>query len=258
MKRPDTLTVIAITVVVAVITDLLHEALGHGGACLLSHGQPILLTTVSFDCSFDSRFISAGGTLVNLLAGTVFLFAGRAVRSPRLKLFFWLLLTFNFLDSGGYFLFSGIANIGDWADVIRGFRPSWAWHALLTAVGAASYLFFVWISLRELQPLLSPDQPTRLARARRYLLIPYFTHGTLFTSAGLFNPIGMILVAISAMAASFGGCSAMVWMGLWLRGNLIAPPAEEGAIVERSPAWIAAAVVLAVPFVFVLGRGIRF
>ncbi len=256
-RQHDFLTVIAITLVATPITDLLHELVGHGGACVLSGFHPLVVSTVHFECSMDSRFVSAAGTLVNLVAGTIFLLIARKIRSPRLRLLFWLMMTFNFLDAGGYFMFSGMANIGDWAAVIQGLEPAWAWHVTLTVIGIMLYLYFVRLSLVELQPLLSPDQHERLRRARRLLLVPYFTHGVLMTIAGLFNPVGMILVAISAMAASFGGCSGMLWMGMWLRGNLIRPPAEEGPTIGRSLAWIAASVAVAIPFIFVLGRGVH-
>ena len=257
-RPPDTLTVIAITIVAGAISNVLHEAVGHGGACLISGLHPIALSTVHFECSFDSRLVDAGGTIVNLIAGAIFLFAAKAAHTPRLRLFFWLLTTFNLLSAGGYFLFSGVGNIGDWAAFIQGLHPAWAWRLALVALGIVTYPLFAFISLRILQPLLSPDQSTRLGRARRYLFIPYLTNGTLHTIAGLFNPVGMILVAISAMASSFGGCSAMLWMGSILRCSLIAPPNEESAPVERNSAWIASAAIVAVVFIVVLGRGLRF
>jgi hypothetical protein len=257
-RRPDTLTIIAVTVMAAAITDVLHEAIGHGGACLLSGLHAIALSTVHFECSFDSRLVSAGGTLINIIAGGLALLALRVAHAPRWKLFFWLLLTFNWLDAGGYFLFSGIGNIGDWAAVISGLQPVWAWRAGLTLLGVVCYLLVVWIVLRELQPMLSPDQAERLRRARRLLLIPYFTHGILLTVAGLLNPVGMLLVVISAMAASFGGCSAMLWMGSLLRGSMIPGPSREGPPVERSIPWIVVSAITAAMFVFVLGRGLHF
>ena len=256
-SQHDVPTVIAITAVATAITDVLHEFVGHGGACVLSGFHPLSVSTVAFECSMDSRFVAAGGTLVNLIAGTIFLLIARKMRSPSARFFFWLLMTFSFLDAGGYFMFSGIANIGDWAMVIQGLQPAWAWHVTLTVIGVTLYLFFVRVSLVELQPLLSPDRNERLRRARRLLFIPYFTHGILMTIAGFFNPVGIILVVISAMAASFGGCSGMLWMGMWLRGNLIRTPAQERPNIAQSWTWIAAGIVVAIPFIFVLGRGIR-
>jgi hypothetical protein len=44
-------------------------------------------------------------------------------------------MTFNLFEAGGYFLFSGIGNIGDWAAVVAGWRPAWAWRVALVALG---------------------------------------------------------------------------------------------------------------------------
>jgi len=256
-RKPDTLTVIAISVVAAAVVDILHELVGHGGACLLSGAQPLVVSTVHFECSVDSRFVSAGGTIVNLIAGAICWVVARHVTAPRLRYFLWLTMVFSFLDGGGYFLYSGVANIGDWSYVIHDLHPAWAWRVGLTVLGFFLYWWFVVVSIRALQPLLSPDQEMRLQLTRRLTFIPYFTNGVLLTVAGLLNPVGMMLVAISAMAASFGGTSGLLWMGMLQRGDDIPPPHEEGATITRSNAWIGTGAVVAGIFILVLGRGVH-
>jgi hypothetical protein len=255
-RTPDVLTIVSIAAVAAAITDVLHEGLGHGGACVLSGARPLVISTVHFECSVGSRILSAGGTIVNLIAGVICLFAARKVRAPRIRYFFWLLMVFNLLDAGGYWLYSGVGNIGDWAYVIHGWRPAWAWRIGLVVLGVISYWYFVVLSSNELRPLLSQDRGVSLQWARLFTFPAYFTNGVLLTVAGLFNPVGMMLVAISAMAASFGGTSGLLWMGKIATSE---SPKEtiEGKSIERSFAWIAAAVVVAGIFIFVLGPGIR-
>jgi hypothetical protein len=70
-RKPDTLTVIAISVVAAAVVDVLHELVGHGGACVLSGARPLVVSTEHFECSVDRRMISAAGTIVNLIAGAI-------------------------------------------------------------------------------------------------------------------------------------------------------------------------------------------
>ena len=133
--KPDVLTIAAITVVASVIANFIHEGLGHGGMCIATGGQPLALSTVHFECIPESRLVAAGGTLANLIFGALFWGAARAVRqSATWRYFFWLLMTFNLLEAGGYFLFSGIGNIGDWTAVVAGWRDggqrgrgAWAW-----------------------------------------------------------------------------------------------------------------------------------
>jgi hypothetical protein len=256
---PDTLTIIAIAVVAIVVADVLHEGAGHGGACLLTGGHALALSTVHFDCDNDGRLVAAGGTIVNFIAGLIFWLASRrATRSTHLRYFLWLSMTLNFFAAGGYFLFSGVGNIGDWADVIAGFQPAWLWRTGLTLVGVGSYGLFMWISLLEMRPFLPKTGPERWKRARKLSLVSYFTDGILACIAGLFNPVGMILVAISAAAASFGGASGLYWMWNWLKGPRIPAGSFEMPPLTRSRGWIVVASILAVVFVAVLGPGLKF
>ncbi len=255
--RADVWTVMAIAVIAYATAGILHEGIGHGGACLLTGGKPVLLTSLSFDCSEEGRRVAAGGTTLNLLAGLVCWIGLRVVsRAPRLRYFLWLSMTVNLYQGGGYFLFSGIANIGDWAAIINGLEPAWLWRIGLSVVGAVSYSLFIWISLRELRPFLSQRQPERWQSGRRLMMTPYFAGGVLSCVAGMLNPVGMILVAISAAAATFGGTSALAWTWQFLRR-----PAADHLVpvrISRSPAWIIAGGILAVLFVVVLGPGIKF
>ena len=119
--QPDRLTIAAIAIAATVIADVIHEGLGHGGMCAATGGQPLALSTVHFECNVDTRLVAAGGTVANLIFGALFWVAARAVKqTASWRYFFWLLMTFNLLETGGYFLFSGIGNFGDWAIVVAG------------------------------------------------------------------------------------------------------------------------------------------
>jgi hypothetical protein len=259
MERPrthDTVTIIAIAVVAAAITDVLHELVGHGGACVLTGAQPILFSTVHFECSTETSFLAAGGTIVNLIAGAVCFVLARATRGPRLRYFLWITMVFNLLDAGGYWLYSGVGNIGDWSYFIHDWHPAWAFRVGLTVLGLVSYYLFVVLSARELRPWLAMEEAERRRRTRKLTFLPYFTNGILLTVAGLFNPIGMMLVAISAMAASFGGTSGLLWMGQLPASQQITSLPDNN-VIERSRAWLITALVVGCVFVFLLGRGVR-
>ena len=134
--KPDLLTIAAIAIVATVIADFIHEALGHGGMGLASGGLPLMLSTVHFECFPDARLVAAGGTIANLLFGMLFWITVRVIeRSPSWRYFSWLSMTFNLFEAGGYLLFSGIGNIGDWAIVVAGWQPAWAWRMGLAALG---------------------------------------------------------------------------------------------------------------------------
>jgi hypothetical protein len=256
----DLWTIAAIAIAAMVIADFIHEGLGHGGMCVATGGQPLVLSTVHFECSADTRLVAAGGTLANLIFGALFWVAARGVKqSAPWRYFFWLLMTFNLFDAGGYFLFSGVGNFGDWAAVVAGWQPPWAWRVGLVALGTVTYfLLFVPLCLRELRPFLGKDAELRVQRARQLTLVPYLTAGILSCAAGALNPVGPLLILISAAAASFGGHSGLAWMWALLYSPRIPSSGLQMPEIERNRGWMIAAVVLAIVFIAGLGPGVRF
>jgi hypothetical protein len=259
-KPVDLATVISLGILAYILSNITHEALGHGGACLITGGHPLLLTTVNMECSVDNRFVIAGGSLMNALAAVFFLLLLRATsrNSPRLKYFAWLSMILNLLSPAGYLAFSGIGGFGDWAQFIQGFPAQWVWRIALTIIGSALYILFVHRSLLELRPLIGTDPRQRITQAIRLTRAPYFAGGTLACIAGAFNPQGWILIALSAAASTFGGSSALLWSPNWLRGKSIpAGPDPEPLPIEKSWPLILTAAIAAAVFISVLGPGIR-
>lgn len=239
---------------------MLHEGVGHGGACLLSGGTPLAVSTVHMECSVDTRLVAAGGTLANFAAAALFfVFARCARRFPRARFFCWLSMTVNLLTATGYFLFSGIGGFGDWALFIKGLGPEWVLRLALVVVGAVTYMIAARFSLLELRPMIGSDKEKRIARAVRLMRIPYFAGGALACIAGAFNPVGWYLVALSAAASTFGGTSALVWSGNWLKDTRRIPLGSEPepSFITRSWSWIALAIATAIPFVLLIGPGVR-
>ena len=262
VAMPDPFTVGAIAILAYMLGNVLHEGLGHGGACLLDGARPLVISSVHFECSQESRLVMAGGTLVNFLAGGVFFLLGRLTgpRYPRLKYFFWICMTVNLYTATGYFMFSGIGGIGDWGDFIEGLGPRWLWRVGLTIFGATAYLLAARTSLLELRPLIGSDKEQRFRRAVRLSAIPYFTGGTLLCIAGSLNPKGAILILISAAASTFGGTSALMWTPQMLKSGTLIPtgPPAEPMPIQRSWPLIVAACAIAIAFIGVLGPSVRF
>src|SRR5207237_10048020 len=86
---PDLLTVTAIALVAYAASNVLHEAVGHGGACLAVGGKPIVLSSLHFECGEEAisalarRGVAAAGTIVNFSAGAIALVAFRATNPVR-------------------------------------------------------------------------------------------------------------------------------------------------------------------------------
>jgi hypothetical protein len=260
---PDFPTVIAIALVAYAASNVLHEAAGHGGACLVLGGKPLVLSSVHFECGEQAmsalalRGVSAGGTIVNFIAGAVALVVFKTVNplhKPHAAYFLWLFTTLNLLSGAGYFLFSGVGGIGDWAEVARNTMSPLVWRPAMAVFGGALYFLLARQSAQWLRSLVGSDELSM--RRSKLLTVPaYFAGGLLYCLSGLFNPVGPVLIAISAAAASFGGASGLLWLTKFLgRGEHSAAPAE----LDRSYVWIVAGCVVSLVFVAILGPSIHF
>src|SRR5262245_43275433 len=263
--RHDLLTVAAMGLVAYALANLLHEGLGHGGACLLVGGRPLVLSSMHFDGDTKelsrgaNRLIAAGGTLVNLLVGGIALAALSCSQSisAEVRFFLWLLAFVNLFQGTGYFLFSGVAGIGDWASVIVGWPTTWLWRGIMAATGGLAYFLIMRLAMRLLSPFVGSRKHGRYRRAVALSIVPYLTGAALYIIAGFFNPEGLMLVLVSAVAASLGGSCGFLWGPQFFLDPDFAPTSEEPIPIVRSWGWIGTAAIVAVVFVFILGSGIR-
>src|SRR6266568_4196129 len=164
---PDLLTVTAIALIAYAASNVLHEAVGHGGACLALGGKPLALSSVHFDCgekamtALARRGVSAAGTGVNFIAGALALVAFKStnpVQKPHTAYFLWLFTTLNLLMGAGYFLFSGIGGIGDWADVARDSMSPFLWRPAMAVFGGALYFLLARRTAQWLPSLVGNDE----------------------------------------------------------------------------------------------------
>jgi hypothetical protein len=251
----DALTICAISLLAGMLADLLHEGLGHAATALLTGTTSGVLSTVAWSSAFDSRLVAAGGTLANLAAAFVFLVVLRNARAASVRLRFFLLLSlgFNLFGGTGYFFFSGVTNFGDWAVVIAGLHPHSLWRALLVITGFAAYfgaVLVVGAGLVRYVGVPRNDGP----RLRKLTLIPYFSSVLLLGASGLLNPVGIQLVWQSALPASAGADSGLLWLRYYIPKGPV--PERSSEAIERSYMWITAAIILSLVFIFVLGHGI--
>lgn len=262
--KSDILTIAAIATVAYVVQNVLHEGLGHGGACVLTGGDPIALSTAYFDCGAESltsganKFIAAAGAIVNVIVGLGLwaLLARTTIRNDSLRFFVWLSMAINLFTGTGYLLFSGALGVGDWVVVVEGLQPVWLWKLILIVSGSLLYLLCVWISLIEMNRFIGNDAD-RMARATRHAVIPYVVGSTVSTIGAALNPISPLLLLTSA-ASSFGGTSAMAWMTQLLRTDRFKPEAGESIALPRSWPWIITAALVLLFHVLVLGPSIEF
>lgn len=253
--KDDALTICAISLLAAVLADVLHEGVGHALIAMLTGAQSGNLSTVAWSSAFDSRLVEAGGTLVNLLAGAALWFALAAARkaTPHTRYFLLIACLFNLFDGTGYFFFSGVTNFGDWAQVIAGMHPHWVWRTLLFVIGVVSYYGVVLLAGLGFARYLGISMKS--PRLLRLTLLPYLTAIAVIGISGLLNPIGIQLVWLSALPASAGAHSGMLWFRYYIPKSIIASGSADP--ISRSYQWILTAVPVCLIFVIVLGRGIN-
>jgi hypothetical protein len=259
----DRLTIAGVSVLGYILANVVHEGLGHAGACLLLSGcDPQTLTTAYFESDTSRvsaaglRWLAAGGTLANAAAGLLFLWLHRhsARRSGALRYFLWCAMSVNLLVAAGYPLFSGVLGVGDWVAVADGWPMG---RPLLAVSGLLLYLVAVWIALVELTMLVGTGRPDAVRRGVRLTVIAYVTGSLASTCGALLNPLGPVFVATSA-AAHFGGTSGLAWMAQLLGSSWLRPVRVDPVRIPRSWAWIGAAAVALLSHIAVLGRGLSF
>jgi hypothetical protein len=253
----DILTIGAISIVAGILTNILHEGVGHGLIALLTGARSGVLTTVAWSSVFDTRLVEAGGTLVNLVAGLLFWVVLAYSRRASMTTRYFLLITcaFNLFTGTGYFFFSGVTNFGDWATVISGLHSHSLWRLLLVVVGACSYYGAVrMVGIGMVRYVEIPRH--QQGRLRKLTLVPYVSAILLATIAGVLNPLGIQLVWQSALPATAGGQSGLLWLQYYIPQRR--EPKVASGRLRRDYTWIAVAAVLAILYVAVLGRGVTF
>lgn len=251
----DGLTICAISIVAGILTNILHEGVGHGLTALLTGATSGVLTTVAWSSTFDSRLVEAGGTLANLAAGLIFWLVLRGAKNASMPTRYFLLIScaFNLFTGTGYFFFSGVTDFGDWAGVISGLHPHGLWRLLLVLVGAPSYFAAALVAGIGLTRYVGVPREQQ-KRLRKLTMLPYFSSVVLASGAGLLNPLGMPLLWQSALPATAGGQSGLLWLQYYIPRRT--DSRRPTGILGRNYAWGIVAAVSAVIYVLVLGRGI--
>jgi hypothetical protein len=249
--KNDWLAMVAVSALACILQDVLHEGLGHGVTAWLSGAHQITMSTVALQSDIETRWVSANGTLVNLAtAAILWLLLLRPERyRPVTRYFLVLAMAGNFFTGTGYFLFSGVANFGDWKQVIAGLQPQWAWRLGLVVLGAASYYASMLLVAAKLRPFQG-----REPRVLRWVCwTPYFTDGVLAGVAALFSPLGLFYMIASALPSTLGANSGLLGLpSMMCRGE----HKEDGVAIPRSVPWIAAGAIASAFFIVVLGHGI--
>ena len=248
-------TVVSTAVIAYAAADVVHELVGHALIAALVGVKALSISSVALQTSETSRIVAAAGTTANVFSGVAALvWTARAARFNASQYCLWLFGVVSVMNSG-YLIFSAVLESGDWAVVIAGLAPSWAWRLGLAATGGILYAVAISLATRTVAGWVRANGVS-IEDVQRLTVSSYVAGGTLLTLASALNPIGLQLVLVSGVGASFG----LTW-GLLLVPRMVASHTRTQAAgakaLDLQPSWIAAAVLVAVAFVCVLGPGIR-
>jgi hypothetical protein len=259
----DVPTILAVGMVVYAVKNVLHEGVGHGGACVLVGCEPQALSSAWFLGSdalvseWGLRAIKAGGTVANLGLAVALLPVWQSISRSRrtggaLAYFVWLSIVANLLVGGGYMMVDPIGGFGDWSAFLEGLSPELPIRIGIVAIGLSVSLAGLRFGARTIDAFLGAED--RLRRARWLCLGPYAVGGIVYPLAAVWNPGGSLFVLTSALA-TLGGTAWLVWLAF-----LAKPRAPEDAApaipLPRSPGWIVAGLFAAGVTIAVLGPGI--
>jgi hypothetical protein len=222
-----------------------HEAAGHGGACLITGGRVLLLTSVYFRCTPGRAVVDAAGPLMNLaVAGLAMSIVRRSRPVGSWRPLAALVVAFNALWGAGYFLFSAVTDKGDWAFVLRDFHaePRWVWRILFGVLG-------IWLygkALRATSPHLPRGAPLAWA---------YVAGGAVALASATLSA-GPILPALREAAQEGPLASSGLLFLAFVRTNSLpgTPPPVDQALTLR---WWLLGLGLLLVFLATMGPGFR-
>jgi hypothetical protein len=243
--KDNQLTIAAIAVIAMCLSTVAHEAVGHGGVCLLSGGHIAQLTSVYFQCQPSPWFVAAAGPLGNLVWATLAALIAYISRG-RVRVLFTLTALFSLLWEAGYMLYAAITNDGDYIFALRGLLGAVTAPARVALVVVGAGLYFVAIAVAR--ALLRPFATTP-SRVREILRTAWLAATAATCAAALlYAPDRSSALTQAFLEIGAASAALMLMRRDYVGGN--APT------IGASSVWLVAAVLIYATFALTLGRGI--
>jgi hypothetical protein len=239
----------AIAVLAVCTTDVAHEAVGHGGACLLSGQRITLLNCAFFNCSVFGRYTALSGPLGNLAAGLIAFGALGIIsaRRPALRLYALLVMAFSLFWEAGYLIHAMIKDSGDSVFAYRELIGPEDLTVRAGAVVIGVMAYFLFAHMLRIRGGVFANAQGRLG----WLLRTSWVTGvaTMAFAGSLYSPDRF-------GAAHDAGLSIVASFPLLFVGAPAQPLPEAAAPIVRSPVIIALGLAVFVAFALTMGRGI--
>jgi hypothetical protein len=251
-------TILAIGVVSFTAVTVLHEAGGHGVACLLVGGEAPAVSSTELRCDGPEGAarlaVTAAASLANIVVGVAAMAAGIALGPARgtWSYVLWLFGATNLFHAGSYMLIGPLANFGDWGYVARTLQPSLLWIITVTVLGWQLIALGSRLAHRpQWQPLLGIEPAERETRLQLLTRIPLAGALVVSLAAGLLSPLQPRYALVTSVIAPL----VLLWLvrlPTWPESEDPAPPVR----IAASWTWLVAGVLVGLGFVLLLGPGI--
>lgn len=260
----DWLTVIAIAAISISVTVGFHEGI-HALTCIAVGGDLLEYSALYESCNShtetQAKLVAGSAPTFNIIAGVIvwIILRNSEKQSSETKFFLWILMLMNWCYGAGYFIFSGITNIGDWAVVINDWDLQWIWRTLMMIVGTILYMVFIRLSLQELGKMIGGHADEQIHRANKLCTLTYITSFVVVLIAGFFCPYGLLSLPVTAgIFAALGALSPFIWMMRWFQTRSFEKLEKEPMEIHRKWHWLIASALVVFSYVFILGRTINF
>jgi hypothetical protein len=206
----------------------------------------------------DITVIGVCGSLMNVILAALGWLMLRSERpySAAARFFAWLLMTVNGFIPAVYLIVSPLLGIGDWMTIFRRYDNPWIWRGVTVIIGLV--LTPAWFRLvrRTATALFSGLTAAAGNPSGRIGLVSWWSGGALAFAAALFSPLDWQWALMIAVSSTMGVTWPMLPAIQDAAGQADAGGPEPGGI-GPAYAWIAAAIVASLIFVFIFGPGIR-
>jgi hypothetical protein len=198
LKIKNIITFCLIGIAAYMLTDIIHEVIGHSGTCLVIGQKIKLLTSVYFKSKPGSVLTDLGGPVSNLLFG--FLIFYFLKHDKNISITFRLLLTlamfYNFYWFSGTILQSGFSRIGDFTYPVEELNVGMFGKFILLIGGFASYYFTIRLNRTQFNKinLSIPEFPLR-----KFVYYSYVAAAVSAIIAGLFFSSNRIMAAYEGL-----------------------------------------------------------
>jgi hypothetical protein len=251
----DIPTLLAAGVVAYVAETMLHEAAGHGGACVVSGLHFTMLAPLWMRCSAFSPAVVASGPAMNVLAACVSFLALRfaPMRQPVAALLFWLSFVFNALVACGYLAVGALTGFGDWPALFAWVDPPWAWRVPAAFIAAASSYVCLLVAASLFRRFAGSGAVAR-SRLWRRAMWPACGAAAVACLAEIVGGRWQLVPLMLAL-----GCTVVVGFSLTSMDGAVAVEGDDATDLgpfARSVWLVAAGLAVGVGFVLVVGPGL--